>query len=234
MHEARKQSLTRLLEVAAERGVHGAAAVARALNVSDQAINNWKARGVPHAKTVEAQELWGASAAWVATGEGDRWLAPTAAPVPALSPTPAPGAPAVHVPLLANAASMGPGSDEEHDDVVVGAIALSPDWLAKRIRPTKPEALRFIHAYGDSMHPTFEDGDVLLVDTGRCNPSGADGVYVLATDRRLFIKRVTERFNGGHDVTSDNPTVKTVQALDGSGQIRVVGRVVWVWNGRKL
>ncbi|WP_313075809.1 S24 family peptidase [Melaminivora sp.] len=154
--------------------------------------------------------------------------------VPALSPTPAPGAPAVRVPLLANAGSMGPGSDEEHDDVVVGAIALSPDWLAKRIRPTKPEALRFIHAYGDSMHPTFEDGDILLVDTGRCDPSGADGVYVLATERRLFIKRVTERFNGGHDVTSDNPTVKTVQTLDGDRQIRVVGRVVWVWNGRKL
>lgn len=232
MDDSRKKSLSRLLEVAGERGVHGAAAVARALNASDQAINNWKARGVPPAKAVEAQALWGVSAQWISTGEGPTWVA--SAPVPALSPTPAPGAPAVQVPLLANAASMGPGSDEEHDDVLVGSITLSPDWLAKRIRPSRPEALRFIHAYGDSMHPTFEDGDVLLVDTGRCNPSGADGVYVLATDRRLFIKRVTERFNGGHDVTSDNPTVKTVQALDGGGQIRVVGRVVWVWNGRKL
>ena len=47
MDEPRKQSLARLLDVAASKDVHGPAAVARALNVSDQTINNWKARGVP-------------------------------------------------------------------------------------------------------------------------------------------------------------------------------------------
>ena len=193
-------------------------------------------RGLGDALAAKLEGIYGKPAGWFDLPIEQSKSAPSTSSVQvsALSPTPAPGAPAIHVPLLANAGSMGPGSDEEHDDVVVGAIALSPDWLAKRIRPTKLEALRFIHAYGDSMHPTFEDGDILLVDTGRCDPSGADGVYVLATERRLFIKRVTERFNGGHDVTSDNPTVKTVQTLDGDRQIRVVGRVVWVWNGRKL
>lgn len=151
-----------------------------------------------------------------------------------LSPSPSPGAPSVLVPLLANAGSMGQGTDVEHDDVMVGAIALSPDWVAKRVRPTSLAALRFIHAYGDSMHPTFEDGDVLLVDTGRRDTSGADGIYVLATERRVFIKRVTERLDGVLEVTSDNPTVRTVQELDGKGQLRVLGRVLWVWNGRKL
>lgn len=154
--------------------------------------------------------------------------------VATLSPTPQPGEPAIHIPLLANAGSMGPGTDIEHDDVMVGSLAISPDWLDKRIRPTSFDALRFIHAYGDSMSPTFEDGDVLLVDTGRRDPSGADGVYVLATSKRLFIKRVTERFNGGHDVTSDNANVKLVQELNGDHEINVLGRVVWVWHGRKL
>lgn len=154
--------------------------------------------------------------------------------VESLTPAPACGAPAVQIPLLANAGSMGPGTDVEHDDVMIGAIALSPEWIAKRIRPSSQDALRFIHAYGDSMSPTMEDGDVALVDTGRRDPSGADGVYVLATEKRVFIKRVTERFNGGHDVTSDNPTVKTVQDLNGDSEIRVLGRVLWVWNGRKL
>lgn len=140
----------------------------------------------------------------------------------------------VRIPLLANGGSMGGGTDVLHDDVVIGALAVSPDWLARRIHPSSHDALRFIHAYGDSMHPTFEDGDVLLVDTGKRDPSGADGVYVLSTGSRVFIKRVTERFNGGHDVTSDNPTVKTVQDLNGDQHIDVLGRVVWVWNGRKL
>jgi len=159
---------------------------------------------------------------------------PPAVGITSLAPTPEMGAPAIHVPILANAASMGPGADVEHDDILVGTIPLSPDWISKRIRPSSSSALRFIHAYGDSMSPTFEDGDILLVDTGKNDPSGADGVYVLATQKRLFIKRVTERFNGGHDVTSDNVNVKTVQELNGDSEITVLGRIVWVWNGRKL
>lgn len=154
--------------------------------------------------------------------------------VTALSPTPQPGSPAIHIPLLANAGSMGPGTDIEHDDVIIGALALSPDWLDKRIRPTSFEALRFIHAYGDSMFPTFEDGDILLVDTGRRDPSMADGVYVIGTHKRIFIKRVSERFDGTRVVSSDNKNVPLVQELNGESEIEVLGRVVWVWNGRKL
>lgn len=140
----------------------------------------------------------------------------------------------VRVPLLANAGSMGSGNDVMHDDVMVGSIALSPDWVTKRIRPSSVNALRFIHAYGDSMSPTFEDGDILLVDTGSINLSGADGVYVLEANHRLFIKRVTERLGGGYDVTSDNQRVKTVDVLNGGNQVNVKGRVVWAWNGKKL
>lgn len=154
--------------------------------------------------------------------------------VESVSPAPEPGSPSIQVALLANRGSMGPGNDALHDDVMVGAISLSPEWVSKRIRPTSASALRFIHAYGDSMSSTFEDGDILLVDTGAINPSSADGVYVLLANHRVFIKRVTERMGGGFDVTNDNPKVKTVDDLDGSKQITVLGRVVWVWNGKKI
>lgn len=162
-------------------------------------------------------------------------LVPTVARAPHEAPSSDDDDPdGVRIPLLANSGSLGPGSDIEHDDVILGTLTVSPDWLTRRIRPSSPGALRFIHAYGDSMSPTLEDGDIALVDTGRIDPSGADGVYVLATNERIFIKRVTERFNGGHDVTSDNSTVKTVQELNGDRSIRVLGKVVWVWNGKKL
>lgn len=166
------------------------------------------------------------------------WFDPadTVVPIPVMgaSAAPVPGEAVIHVPLLANAGSMGTGNEALHDDVIVGSIALSPTWIAKRIHPTSVKALRFIHAYGDSMSPTFEDGDILLVDTGAISPSGADGVYVLEASHRVFIKRITERLGGGYEVTSDNPGVKTVDILNGGNQIEVRGRVVWVWNGRKL
>lgn len=154
--------------------------------------------------------------------------------VTTLTPSPAPGMPTVTVPLLANAGSMGPGTEIQHDDVLVGQIDLSEQWVARRLQPTSRSALRFIHAYGDSMAPTFEDGDVLLVDTGLKDPRHIDGVYVMAANERVYIKRVRQRMDGVIEISSDNPTVKTVDVLNGDHCIDILGRVIWAWNGRKL
>lgn len=151
-----------------------------------------------------------------------------------LVPDAAPGVPTVRVPLLANAGSMGTGSDVQHEDVLVGHISLSEQWVSRRLQPSSSAALRFIHAYGDSMHPTFEDGDVLLVDTGMRDAKTIDGVYVMAANDRVYIKRVRQRMDGVVEISSDNPTVKTVDVLNGDHSVDVLGRVVWCWNGRKL
>ena len=129
---------------------------------------------------------------------------------------------------------MGTGSDVQHEDVLVGHISLSEQWVARRLQPSSSAALRFIHAYGDSMHPTFEDGDVLLVDTGMRDAKTIDGVYVMAANDRVYIKRVRQRMDGVVEISSDNPTVKTVDVLNGDHSVDVLGRVVWCWNGRKL
>lgn len=153
---------------------------------------------------------------------------------PALAPAPSPGEPTVMVPVLANAGSMGGGIDALHEDVMVGALTLSENWVTKYVRPTRRDALRFIHGFGDSMSPTFEDGDVLLVDTGVRDPQAIDGVYVLAANNRIYIKRVRCRMDGAMEVSSDNSTVKTVDVLNGDSALDVLGRVVWCWNGKKL
>ena len=143
---------------------------------------------------------------------------------------------AIRVPILANGGSMGPGDAVLDGDVLVGDLAISPHWINQYIKPQNPTELRFIHAHGDSMSPTFSDGDVLLVDTGHGarDPSCREGVYVLQVHDRNYIKRVTPLFSGGWQVTSDNPGSKTVEVLNGDHQVQVLGRVVWAWNGRKL
>ena len=139
----------------------------------------------------------------------------------------------VHVPLLANAGSMGVGNDQLHDDVLVGHIALSETWVSRRLQPTSQGALRFIHAYGDSMAPTMNSGDVLLVDTG-VKEVKIDGIYVLRAHERLFVKRVRQRMDGKFENSSDNPTHKTVDVLNGDHEVAVIGRVVWAWNGHGM
>lgn len=157
-----------------------------------------------------------------------------------IEPTPQPQTPylpgfeQLSIPILANSGSMGSGEDQLHDEVVVGRLTVSPLWVQRTIKPlTKLENLRFIHGYGDSMDPTFADGDILLVDIGVQEPK-IDGVYVLEANDRIYIKRVRQRINGEFEISSDNPTVKTVDVLDGSAPVAVRGRVVWAWNGKKM
>ena len=90
-----------------------------------------------------------------------------------------------------------------------------------------------IHAYGDSMAGTLNSGDFAIVDTD-VTFADVDGVYVLQAGGQLYIKRVTRRMDGTHEVSSDNPSVKTVDVLNGSQQVRVCGRVVYGWNGRRF
>lgn len=141
---------------------------------------------------------------------------------------------ALQIPLLANAASMGTGNDLLNEDVLLGTLPLQPRWVQEHLRPTSPMNLRFLHAYGDSMSPTFEGGDILLVDTGQIDPKAIDGVYALSANDRLYIKRVRQTLDGRLEVSSDNPKIKTVDELNGNNQVTVHGRVVWVWNGKRL
>jgi phage repressor protein C with HTH and peptisase S24 domain len=138
------------------------------------------------------------------------------------------------VPLLNAVASMGNGNHQNDTDIVIDMLSINRSWASKTLKPyTDLKNLSFIHAIGDSMHPTFNDGDVLMIDTGDKSIT-ADKIYVLQAHERLFIKRVRQRLDGVFEISSDNPSVKTVDVLNGEHDVEVLGRVVWVWNGRKL
>lgn len=179
---------------------------------------------VPDASFLDGIAKAGADVQYVITGRRS---------LTGAAPAPANDADAVRVPLFSATGSMGAGNDLITEDVILGDVPVSRHWLQLNVPRTRPEALKMIHAYGDSMHGTLNSGDFALVDTDRTNPD-VDGVYVLQAGGQLFIKRVTRRLEGGHVVSSDNPTVQTTEVLNGSQQVSVLGRVVYGWNGRRL
>lgn len=194
--------------------------LARQLGLTPQAVQKWEAGG-GHPAPSRLPALAQALGVSVDLLLGHKTSAPTASND------------AIHVPLLANAASMGYGAEAASEDVISDSIALTPQFIHDHIRPTRPSALRFIPAYGDSMEPTFRSGDVLLIDTG-VREIRIDGIYVLRAHDRLFVKRVRQRLDGSYEVSSDNPTHKTVDVLNGEHQLDILGRVVWAWNGRRI
>ncbi|MBL8506023.1 MAG: helix-turn-helix transcriptional regulator [Methylobacillus glycogenes] len=193
--------------------------------------------------TPQLAALYKVNPIWLATGKGDK---KTAAPVPnnKTGVTSARsnevtiddyfGIDILCIPLLNACGSMGLGNEAPDEELVIDVLRLSKNWVDQNVGATvKTKDLAFIHAIGDSMMPTFNDGDILLVDTG-AKAVTEDKIFVLAAHNRLFIKRVRQRLNGDFEISSDNPAVKTVDVLNGDHEVQVCGRVVWVWNGKKV
>ena len=133
-------------------------------------------------------------------------------------------------------ASMGAGFRQPEHDTVVDTLRLARGWVRAHLPAlSSSKNLAVLSAYGDSMAPTFADGDVLLVDRG-VQDIRLDAVYVLALNNELYIKRIQRRItDGAVIIKSDNPLYDPVVVDNGEReQLRVLGRVVWAWNGRRL
>lgn len=186
------------------------------------------AKGSEH--TVLLAEACGVSAKWLSTGEGEmyegksksaHWLKPQKN--------------IIEVPTLSAEASMGLGKILSDYETVVDHLRLTKDWVRAHLTITNPSNLAVLTAYGDSMTPTFSDGDILLVDRG-VDDIKLDAVYVLALRNELFVKRIQRRITDGAIVIkSDNPLYDQVVIENGQRQgLAILGRVVWSWNGKKL
>lgn len=141
----------------------------------------------------------------------------------------------VDIPVFDAAGSMGAGIAVKEQDSVIDHLRLTATWVRRNL-PNVSSTLNLavISALGDSMTPTFNDGDILLVDTG-IRSVDRDGVFVLRAHERLYIKRVRQRIRDGtFEVSSDNPTAGTPEELKGTDQIDVLGKVVWAWNGKRM
>lgn len=68
-------SFIRLLDASKEHGVTGHAALAKALEQSEQTITNWASRGVSKPGAIKAQKVFGCSVNWVLSGTGPQQMA---------------------------------------------------------------------------------------------------------------------------------------------------------------
>lgn len=137
------------------------------------------------------------------------------------------------IPHFAITASLGTGIDLIDTEDVIEKMTLKNEWLSKNVFASKIKNLAVISGKGNSMSPTINDGDLVLVDCG-VRSANVDGIYVLSANNRIFIKTVRQRIDGVFEISSDNPSVKTVDVLNGDYEVIIYGRVVWVWNGKKL
>ncbi|HEY0164521.1 MAG TPA: S24 family peptidase [Sphingomicrobium sp.] len=127
-------------------------------------------------------------------------------------------------------ASAGPGA------VVAGEASrpyfgFDSRWL-KSLTATPPGKLSIIRVEGDSMAPTLNSGDDILVDPAGCDERLRDGIYVLRVEDALIVKRVAMHPVGRQvTVQSDNPAYPDWPDCD-MEKIACIGRVIWA--GRRI
>ncbi|MDX2210377.1 MAG: S24 family peptidase [Sphingopyxis sp.] len=133
------------------------------------------------------------------------------------------------VPQLAVGASAGAGATVDGEGVEAG-FAFDPRWLRRLGADTR--ALSIIAVEGDSMAPTLNDGDDILVDGADAAARLRDGIYVLRMDDALMVKRVARLPVAGRiAVLSDNRDYPSWPDL-AADAVSLVGRVVW--TGRRV
>lgn len=127
-------------------------------------------------------------------------------------------------------ASAGPGA-VVNEGLGKPYFGFDERWL-KALTPTPASKLSIVRVEGDSMSPTLNDGDDILVDLGDCTDRLRDGIYVLRVDDALVVKRLALSPMGRRvTVQSDNPAYPDWPDC-GLDEIHCIGRVIW--SGRKV
>ena len=134
--------------------------------------------------------------------------------------------PDIAVPLHTVRAAAGGGSFTEGTDEARTGLSFPPDLL-RRITAAPTASLKLLSVSGDSMSPSLEDGDLVMIDMSRQTPS-PPGIFILDDGVGLVAKRIDAIPNTTPPLlrlSSDNPSYSNYQRrID---EVHIVGRVVW-------
>ena len=132
----------------------------------------------------------------------------------------------ISIPSVEVTASMGGGTIVANEVAIGEPYHFKSSWIAHRLR-ANPASLRIMHVEGDSMMPTLQDGDVVLVDLGRALPT-PPGIFVLFDGMGLVAKRLEYIPNSDPPcvrIISDNPFYTPYDRT--ADEIKIIGRIRW-------
>ena len=191
--------------------------LARAIGVSDNAIYKWlSGRGQPSvANLVALANAAKVSVEWLATGREET----------AAKRAKAGGTEHSDFAYVGRYDIKAPGARGEalRSEQFVDYLAFKKDWVRSRLN-ADPRSLVLIEAVGDSMAPTLEDSDLLLVDLSEPRFQ-RDGIYVLRREHELTVKRIQRRPDGAFNIISDNHVYES--SVVASESVHILGRVIW-------
>lgn len=125
------------------------------------------------------------------------------------------------IPMVEAELSAGGGAFVQSEDVK-GYYAFRKDWL-RRVA-SGPKDMVLMRVIGDSMAPTIQENDTVMVDTGR-KQIREGCIYAIRFDHTIMIKRLSFRPGGKVQIISDNREYQPYEA--DIKDINIIGQVIF-------
>lgn len=220
------QIIARMMEAL---GVSTQSALAEELGVSRGAVSDAKSKDkIPAEWLLKLFRGYGVNPFWLETGRGSMQLDQRTVREGEVAEADASGERQAgefdYVPMVKARLSGGGGSLETSADVV-GYYAFRRGWLAGKgdIR-----SMRLMRVTGESMEPTLEDEDVVLVDLSQRDILTGK-IYAVRIDDEIVVKRLDKK-PGTLVLISDNRRFYDPLEIGLGEQVNVdiLGRVIWM------
>lgn len=111
------------------------------------------------------------------------------------------------------------------DEPIEEDVLYFPRSWVEIITSTPPELLTVARGRGDSMAPTIQDNDMVLIDRSQRRPREQDAIWALTVGDVGMIKRLRLR-EEGVTILSDNRSIPPDEAT--GDQVHIVGQVIWI------
>lgn len=135
----------------------------------------------------------------------------------------------ISIPVLEN---QGTNNNELPEPIA--AIQVSKLWIMPRIKTAKLEDIRIVNVLGNTMAPTLQDGDCVIIDTSITN-FVSDGVYVFRFGDNLIIKRAQLHFDGSLWLISDDNAFPPMQIKGKEKEsLEIVGKCLTLCTFRDI
>lgn len=196
--------------------------IAREVGITPQAVRAWReGLSTPSVEKMESlAKATGRKLEWLAFGNGDSEVIELDTGI-------------ISIPIFDVKASAGTGCINFDDNSqAVSRIDFREEWIRKNLRTANMQNLEIITAFGDSMAPTIESGELLVIDRS-VNEIMFDSIYVALLNNELYVKRFQRAPGRKLVMISDNDKYRDFEISE-TDDLRVIGRVVYHWRGSEI
>jgi len=210
------------------------AGLARFLSVRPATISNWRSRGtIPYDILFSFCEQNEISLDYLIRGKGpvharDRIYGGETPEIPSgCAPEEVEEEPAVYTPdnefvyISQVDGKISAGRGRAPENIIDMRVAFRKDWIRRK---GNPRNMVLIKVEGDSMEPSLFSGDLVLIDRNRNYIDPQGGIYALALDDIIMVKRV-QMLTDKVRIISDNLKYEAFEVPVGT--VKVNGKVIW-------